>query len=290
MIVIIGASGAVGIPAIGALLARGERLRALSSSEASAARLRELGVAEVVVGDYRVDADVATVVDGADQVLYIPARFIADEAEIGRRVVDAAKAADVGHLLFCSAFHPQLRELGHHWQKLEVEAHLIASDLRATVVQPSMFMQNLRIEWPRVVAEGVYSRPYSPDSPMSVVDTDDLGEAIARIMTEPSLQGATYELCGPGPITHNEMAELISEALGQPVAAVVRDIDDWRAWATERGWTEYAMENYVAMCRHYDEHGFKYGTELVLSAILGRKPTDYRTFIANFVAAQQGGD
>src|SRR6185437_8562212 len=49
MIVVIGASGAVGIPTIRHLVKRGARLRALTSSEASAQRLQALGVAETVV-------------------------------------------------------------------------------------------------------------------------------------------------------------------------------------------------------------------------------------------------
>jgi uncharacterized protein YbjT (DUF2867 family) len=284
MKLIIGASGAVGVPTIKQLVQRGEELRALSSSEASAERLRELGVAEVIVGDYRADGVVGQAMAGVDSVCYVPARFKADEFVVGKRIVDAAKGAGLEHFLFCSAFHPQLHELGHHWQKLQLEEYLVESDLLHTVVQPSMFMQNIRVEWNRIVEEGVYPRPYSPHSKMSVIDTDDLGEAIANIMTERKFQGATYQLAGPGPISHTEMAAIISEEIGRPVEAVHRDLDDWTAWARERGWTDYAIENYVAMCRHYDQHGFKYGNTVTLAAILGREPTDYRTFIRKFAA------
>ncbi len=38
------------------------------------------------------------------------------------------------------------------------------------------------------------------------------------------------------------------------------------------------------MCNHYDKHGFKYGNTVTLTAILGREPTDYRTFIRKFAA------
>ena len=288
MKLIIGASGAVGVPTIKHLVQRGEDLRALSSSEASAARLRELGVIEVIVGDYRSDGVVERAMEGVDSVCYVPARFKADEFDVGKRVVDASKGAGLAHFLFCSAFHPQLHELGHHWQKLQLEEYLVESDLLHTVVQPSMFMQNVRVEWNRIVEEGVYPRPYSPLSKMSVIDTDDLGEAIANIMTDQKFQGATYQLAGPGPISHAEMAAIISEEIGRPVEAVHRDLDDWTAWARGRGWTDYAIENYVAMCNHYDEHGFKYGNTVTLAALLGREPTDYRTFIRRFNALPIG--
>ena len=285
MKLIIGASGAVGIPLIKQLVQRGEALRALSSSEASAERLRGLGVGEVIVGDYRGNGVVERAMDGVDGACYVPARFVADEFEVGKRIVDAAKGAALEHFLFCSAFHPQLHDLGHHWQKLQVEEYLVDSDLLHTVVQPSMFMQNIRVEWDRVVEQGAYPRPYSPDSKMSVIDTDDLAEAMANIMTERKFQGASYQLAGPGPISHAEMAATISEELGRPVAAVHRDLSDWTKWATERGWSDYAIKNYVAMCNHYDQHGFKYGNTVTLAAILGREPGDYRNFIRKLVAS-----
>ena len=284
MKLIIGASGAVGIPLIKQLVARGADLRALSSSEDSAERFRRLGIKEVVVGNYRVDGVVERAMENIEAVCYIPARFVADEFDVGKRIVDAAKGAAVEHFLFCSAFHPQLHELSHHWQKLQLEEYLVESDLLHTVVQPSMFMQNIRVEWSRIVEQGVYPRPYSPHSQMSVIDTDDLGEAMANIMTERTYQGATYQLAGPGPITHAEMAAIIAEVIGRPVEAVHRDVDDWIAWATERGWTDYAIENYVAMCNHYDRHGFKYGNTVTLAAILGREPGDYRAFIRKLAA------
>ncbi|MGE0736748.1 MAG: SDR family oxidoreductase [Alphaproteobacteria bacterium] len=286
MHLIVGASGAVGVPTIKHLVAKGERVRALTSSDQSAARLKSLGVTETIVGDFRRNEDVARAVAGMKSVLHIPPRFTEDEGAISRRVIDAARAARVEHFCFCSAYHSPMRALGHHWQKLETEEYLIDSDLLYTVVQPSMFMQNIRVEWAKVAGEGIYARPYSPDSLMSVIDTDNLGEAFANILTQRRLQGATYELNGPGPITHNQMAAIISEELGRPVKAVKRDLSEWEGWARARGWADYSIKTYVAMCKHYNDHGYKYGNEVQLTAILGRAPNDYRTFIRRFVAEQ----
>ena len=150
-----------------------------------------------------------------------------------------------------------MEQLGHHWQKLKLEEHLINSDLMHTVVQPSMFMQNLRVEWPRIIQEGIYPRPYSPESQMNVIDTDDLGEAMANILLDNRFWGGTYELCGSETLSHKEMADIISKELGRKVDAVHRNIEDWKAWAIEKEWTDYAIQNYVNMCRHYNDHGYK---------------------------------
>ncbi len=286
MIVIIGASGAVGIPLIKELTRRDTRLRILTSNSASATNLKSLGVIETIIGDFHSDEDVKNVMKGASSICYIPARFREDEFEIGKRVVDSACNEQVEHFCFCSAYHPQMEQLGHHWQKLKLEEHLINSDLMYTVVQPSMFMQNLRVEWPRIIKEGTYLRPYSPESQMNVIDTDDLGEAMANILLDHRFWGGTYELCGSETLSHNEMAGIISEELGGKVDAVHRDIEDWKAWAIKKEWTDYAIRNYVNMCRHYNDHGYKYGNDLILQTILGRPATKYRSFIKKFIESQ----
>ncbi|MAQ55276.1 MAG: hypothetical protein CMM82_00130 [Rhodospirillales bacterium] len=282
MKLIIGASGAVGIPTIKNMIKSGHEFCVLSSNEESALKLRALGVVNVIVGDYREDGVLASVMRDVQSVCYIPARHIEDELEVGKSIVDAAKVVKLDHFLFCSAFQPQLQSLNHHWKKLLLEEYIIDSDLRATIVQPSMFMQNIRVEWPTIIECGEYRRPYSTESLMNVIDVDDLGEAIAKIMNEPVLQGATYQFSGDGPMSHSDMAKQISKKLGKKVKAIKIDIEDWKKWAIERGWTEYGINNYQNMCQHYDEHGYKYANKLTLTAILGREPLNFSEFIEKF--------
>ena len=102
MILIVGPSGAVGLPLIQELLRKNAEVRALSSSDASAAYLSDLGVADVVRGDFRNTDDVKRAMSGVGNVCLIPPRFQEDELDIGKRVVDAAVAEEVSHFLFSS--------------------------------------------------------------------------------------------------------------------------------------------------------------------------------------------
>lgn len=284
MIVVVGASGAVGTPTIRRLSRMGASVRALTSNPRSAKRLTGLGVSETVIGDFRSDADVARALAGAESVLLVSPRFTEDEAGIGIRVVEAAKAGGVEHLVYSSAFHPQLSKMDHHATKLRIEEAVIESGLAFTIVQPSMFMQNVRVEWREVVEDGVYPRPYSPDRKMSVIDTEDLGEAIARVLTDPALRGGTYELCSGESLTHAEMAAVFSDVLGREVRAEKRPLENWKEWAAHRGWAPWSIEAYARMCSHYDTHGYAGGNALALRAILGREPTGYRAFAERFAA------
>jgi uncharacterized protein YbjT (DUF2867 family) len=285
-VLITGASGAVGIPTIRHLVKRKTRIRALTSKQSSVPNLEALGVAETVIGDLTNDADVRRAMENAGSVLHIPPRFREDEAEIGLRVVAAAKAARVEHFVFCSVFHPQMSALDHHRNKLVVEEALIESGLSFTILQPAMFMQNLRIEWPLIRERGVYLRPYSPDRRMALIDTEDLGAAAARVLSETGYRGAIFELAGPDQLTTHEMAAILSEEWGRPVRAEKRPLEDWAAWATAHGWSRWSIQAYTKMCRHYDAHGYPGGNPLVLSTLLGRPAGSYRSFVRRFLAAQ----
>ncbi len=286
MILIVGASGAVGVPTIRHLAKRGARVRALTSNPQSAARLKALGVAEAVVGDFRTDADVARAVAGAESVFLVPPRFTEDEAAIGLRVVAAARAAQVGHFVFSSVFHPQMRKMDHHASKLLIEEAVVESGLPFTIVQPAMFMQNIRMECPAILDADVYLRTYAPDRRMALVDTDDLGEAIAIVLTKPGYRGATFELAGPEALTTAEMAAVVAEEWRRPGRAAKRDPEEWAQWARANNWTPWSIQAYLKMCAHYDAHGYPGGNPLVLSAILGRPPGDYRAFVKRFLAEQ----
>jgi uncharacterized protein YbjT (DUF2867 family) len=287
MILIVGASGAVGVPTIRHLVKRGAEIRALTSSGKSAARLKSLGVAETLLGDYRSDGDVRRAVEGVDTVFHVQPRFTEDEAAVGLRVVAAARAARVGYFVFSSAFHAQMRAMDHHWAKLLVEEAVIESGMDFAVLQPAMFMQNIRVEWPAIRDRGVYPRPYSPDRKMRLIDTEDLGEAAARVLTEPRLRGGTYELAGPDALTHAEMAGVVGELLGRTVTAVKRDVEEWAGWARNNGWQPWSIEAYRKMCAHYDAHGYPGGNPVVLATILGRAPGTFRAFAQRFIAEQK---
>jgi uncharacterized protein YbjT (DUF2867 family) len=284
-ILVTGASGAVGTPAIRHLVKRGAKVRALTSNETSAANLKSLGVAETVIGDLTSDADIKRAMAGVETVFHIPPRFREDEAQIGIRVLNAAKAEKVGYFVFCSVFHPQMRDLDHHANKLLVEEAVVDSGLPFAIIQPASFMQNLRVEWPAIKERGVYLRAYSAQQKMALIDTEDLGEAAAKIITDTQYRGGTFELCGPDRLTNDEMAGIITEAWGKPIRADKQSLDDWKTWAQGRGWKPWSIEAYMKMCRHYDAHGYAGGNPVVLSAILGRAPGGYRAFVKRFLAS-----
>src|SRR5947208_15386663 len=47
---------------------------------------------------------------------------------------------------------------------------------------------------PAIKERGVYLRAYSAQQKMALIDTEDLGEAAARVLIEPQYRGGVFEL------------------------------------------------------------------------------------------------
>ncbi|MHC8380533.1 SDR family oxidoreductase [Pseudomonas sp. LB3P14] len=161
IVAVTGASGLVGIPAIDFLLRKGEHLRVLTSSPASAEKLKARGVQETLLGDFRNDADLDHLMDGATTLVHIPPAVAEDEHLIGLRAIAAAQKARLEHFVFVSCYHSLIRELRHHHNKLLVEQTLATSGLTYSVLQPAMFMQNLNYIWTKI-EQGIFEWPWDP--------------------------------------------------------------------------------------------------------------------------------
>ncbi|MDE0779481.1 MAG: NmrA family NAD(P)-binding protein [Alphaproteobacteria bacterium] len=285
MILMTGAAGPTGLSILRQLGARGANVRVLSRSEEGAERCKVVGATEAVLGDLRSAEDLKTALAGIDKVYHIGPRFQGDEYEIGVRLIDAAKAEGVSQFAFHSLVHPQCSRLLHHWQKLRVEEYLIESLVPYTILSPTMYMQNIGLEWPTILKTGIYRRFYSINIPLSVVDLDDVGEAAAIMLTEEGWTGGSFEMCSSSPLSHAEMAKVFADVTGRDIRAEQGDIDIWEAAARKRGQDDYSIEGFVKMCAHYDAYGLPGGNGKVLGMILGRIPNDYSAFADKWAAA-----
>src|SRR5688500_10022334 len=137
MITVTGAGGKTGRAIVRALASRGARVRAWVRREPQAAELRALGAADVVSGDLHDPAALRAALDGARAVYHICPDVHPDEAELGRAVIQAARASGAEHFVFHSVLYPQTEAMAHHWQKLQVEAVVLESGLTFTVLQPA---------------------------------------------------------------------------------------------------------------------------------------------------------
>ncbi|MEE9207789.1 MAG: NmrA family NAD(P)-binding protein [Gemmatimonadota bacterium] len=273
MILLTGAAGKTGRAVTAALASRGLPVRALVRRSGQESELLELGAAESVRGDLLVDEEVGAAMAGIEAVYHVCPNVHPQEEAIGARVLEAARAAGVRRFVFHSVLHPQTERMPHHWRKLRVEERLLESGLDVTVLQPAPYMQNVFAGRDQIL-EGTYTVPYPTSTRVSMVDLNDVAEAVARVLSEGGHGGAIYELCGSEYLSQDEIAAVLTDELGRLVVAREQAVGEWRRRSADRGLDGERADCLVRMFRYYAEYGLR-GNAQALSHLLHRPPTAF---------------
>ncbi|WP_331763081.1 NmrA family NAD(P)-binding protein (plasmid) [Streptomyces sp. NBC_01590] len=226
MITIMGATGATG----GALLRRLIELdipcRAVSRTpDKLCATIGAETPVEVVAADAADPRALRTALDGSTQ-LFLAMANSPRQVALEINVIDAAAACGVRHVVKLSApaaepDSPVAVSRGH-WQ---VEAHLAATGMVATLLRPYAFMQKLLLNAP-AISQGVLIGAMR-DVPCNYIDLRDIADVAAETLLRPGLDGATYALTGPQAYSHPELARLFGELTGLPVRHIDLPPDDF---------------------------------------------------------------
>jgi uncharacterized protein YbjT (DUF2867 family) len=282
MILVTGAGGKTGRVLI-KVLSNVESVCALVYRDEHVSAAESLGADEVIVGDMRDKTTIHSAMRGIQAIYHICPNMHPDEVRIGRLVIDEARQAGVEHFIYHSVLHPQTEKMKHHWGKMRVEEMIFESRLPFTILQPAPYMQNWLVGWSHIVEEGILRVPYSIHSKFSFIHLRDFAEAAKNVLTEPDHQNAIYELAGTPPLSHAEVARILSLVLNRTIRAEKEEIGDWRLRV--KGLSEYTMENLVRMFEYYDQWGLA-GNPNVLRWILKREPLSLEEFIDGIIKEQ----
>ncbi|HEX4834037.1 MAG TPA: NmrA/HSCARG family protein [Trebonia sp.] len=252
-ILVLGGTGRQGGAVARQLLQRGWTVQALVRDPgASGARaLADLG-AELVRGDLNDEASVQAAMKGVHgvysvQSFRIPGGTDAEERQ-GKTVADAAAAAGVAHLVYSSVGGVERSSgIPHFESKLNVEQHIAALGLPATVLRPAMFCNVFNDVGPRVAdGELVLGLWLRPQTAVQVIATDDIGGFAADAFDDPaSWIGRSLEIAGDE-LTGPQMAEAFGRVAGLPARYQQLDIERLRA----------AREDLAAMFDWLDRDGY----------------------------------
>ncbi len=279
MILVTSANGNQGSRLIPKLLAAGHRVRACVRSQASADRLRALGVTEAMAGDLADSDFVARAMEGVRSVYHIGPTLHPAERAIGFAMVDAARVAGVTHFVFSSVLHAITTDLIQHEIKRDIEEHLLSSSLEFTILQPANYMMPPRLQ--PVFADGVFRLSWSLDRKQSMVDLEDVTDVAALVLGDPGRHAAaTYELVGPGRFTAHDIGRVLSRVTGREIAVERIDVEAFtraRLGDADPDLLRYTLKLAGAISRRYSAHDFL-GNPNVLAWLLGREPTSFEAF------------
>lgn len=246
-VAVTGATGFVGGPAVGALIAAGWQVRALTRRP----RDGRSGLLWVP-GDLDNADSLAELMRGADACLHIAGAikgrdrnaFASANIDGTRRVVTTARAAGVRRLVHVSSLAAREPDLSDYsWSKAEAEA-LVAAEAQGldwTVLRPPAVYgpgDKETLSLFRSTARGLAPLPGGPTR-TSLIHVDDLAAALVACLESPALPGVTLEVHDGRPAGYAlaELYALIGAALGKralPVTvprAALRLAGRANAWA-----------------------------------------------------------
>ena len=251
-VLVVGSTGTQGGTVARNLQERDFDVQALTRDATSgeAHELTELG-AEVVEGDIGEKNSVEPLIEECDGV-FLMTNFwehgYEDEVEQGTNVVELVDDHGVEHLVFSSVGGAE-RDTGipHFDSKFEIEELIEERDLPATIVRPVFFAQNLE-GFRESIEDGTLAMGLEPREPLQVLDVEDLGAFVGEVFDDPDrYRGEAYELASDE-LTLRAMAVRFADALGTPVLAQHRSIEEVE---------ESQGEEYAVMFEWFNDHGYQ---------------------------------
>lgn len=222
-VLVTGATGNQGGAAVDALLERGHKVIALTRNPDSerARNLAERG-ATVAAGDFSDYDSLVRAAMGADTAYAMMTPFeVGTDAEIkqGIALVEAMKAAGVGHLVFGSVANAD-RSTGipHFDSKYDVEKRLASLGVPYSIVAPVYFMDNVLAPWSLpALKEGKLMMAMPADRPLQQVAVSDIGAfAAALVERRSAVFGKRYDIAGDE-LTGTQAAAIVSKASGSEI-------------------------------------------------------------------------
>lgn len=210
-IAITGATGQLGQLALAAIKARGGHAIALARDPSKVS-------GEARAFDYT-KPETFGALKGVDVLVLISSNDFNDRAGQHKAVIDAAKAAGVGHVVYTSILKgdasPMLLAADH----IATEAALKASGLPHTVLRNGWYIENYLMGIEGAVAHGAMIGSVG-EGRVSGATRADYAEAIAAVVLDPAKLGQVYELAGDTAFTLAELAAVVSAKAGKPVGYV----------------------------------------------------------------------
>jgi uncharacterized protein YbjT (DUF2867 family) len=247
MILVIGATGLLGMEICRALRQRGKEVRALVRSTASqkATQLASQGM-ELAAGDLKdpeslvhASRGVSAVISTASSTL---SRQTGDSIETVDRLgqknaVDAARSAQVSRFVFVSIPVEMKFPSPLTAAKREVEQHLVQSGLPYTILRANCFMEvwlspTMGFDYPNHRAR-IYG---AGSNPVSFVSYKDVAKSAVEAVDLAAAENRAVDVCGPEPVSQLEAVRIFERATGREFAleyVTEESLDEQRNKATD---------------------------------------------------------
>ncbi|MBA4849355.1 SDR family oxidoreductase [Emticicia sp. BO119] len=283
MILITGATGHFGTATINFLLKKGtspNTIAALVRDEAKADDLKAKGIT-ISLGDYNDYDSLIKAFKGIDKLLFVSGNDIVNREQQQENVVNAAKEAGVGHVIYTSFERKNETETSPIYivakSHLATEKALKEGGITYTILRNNIYADYIPMFLgPNVLETGVFFP--AGNTPVAFTLRDDMAEAAANILTSKGHENKDYLISNTESVTFHNIAKFISEASGKTIEYVSPDSSAFVDLLTQAGLPAEIINVSAAFAE-----GFKQGefttTKTDLDKILGREPSSVKDYL-----------
>ena len=276
MILLTGATGKVGGATAAALIAAGEPFRVFVRDP----NKLNPGISEhadVVQGDLSSSTDTMRALSDISRALLVVANS-EQQASLENVFATACKDAGVSHLVKISSAEADPAATSP-LPKLHYESEQFIKSLGIgwTMVQPNFFMQNFLLYAGAIQAAGMFALPFG-SAKAAPIDTRDIGEVIAKVLSAPDTENQTLRLTGEQLMDFAEVAAVMSEVLGREIRYFDQPPDEFRAFMGKILHSEWHID---ALCSLFAQiaGGALEETTSAVADMLGRPPRSLAEFV-----------
>jgi uncharacterized protein YbjT (DUF2867 family) len=280
-ILITGATGNISSGIIAKLAGSGHNLRALVRNPEKAEALRQAGV-DVHIGDLEKPWTLDTAFEGVDTVWLLTAGEPRGP-EQNSNAIWAARQAGVKHIVRMSAVGAAYNapSISHRLHALS-DAELAGSGIPFTILKSQFHAQNLLMAADPIKEKSSIFMPLG-DGKIAMIDSRDISEFAAHVLTTEGHAGKTYTLTGPASLNMHQVAEAIGEAIDKPVRYVPTPVEVVKKVLAENGMDAWAVHRSGEIFNAYAANN----GDLVsddFQRVIGRPPRSIGQFAQDFAA------
>jgi uncharacterized protein YbjT (DUF2867 family) len=271
-ILVVGASGTVASEVVRLLRAQGHAVRGTTGKPSSDPDTVTLNL---LTGE-GLDAAFA----GVERAFFLSPGGYADQYKIFAPLIAKSKAAGLKKVVLMTAIGV---EQNPEAPMRRAEVDLEKSGVPYNIIRPSWFMQNFNTFWGHgIKAQGQIRLPVA-DGKAAFIDSRDISAVAAKLLTDDTLNNLAFTLTGPEPLTHAQVAALISEAAGKPVSFVDIEPQELKqgllAGGVPADYTELLL-----MLLGFLKAGYVATRNDSVLEILGRPPRDFKAYARDYAA------
>lgn len=280
MIAVTGANGKLGQLTIQNLLktVKPSEVIAIVRNPEKAEHLSKLGII-LRKGDYDQPVHWEEAFKGVKKLLLISSSAVGKRINQHKTVIDAAKKAQVEHLIYTSTLNADTSTMILAQEHVETEKAIKSSGLSYTILRNGWYFENDTDGLKHASQSGSFANPAN-DGRLSSAARSDYAEAAAVVLTTSGHLQKVYELAGDSSFTMNDLAREASEQSNTAISYKYFPVIEYKDLLMGFG-LEEVFSTAVADAYFKASKGELFSNSKDLSELIGRPTTTLAIAVAN---------